>query len=487
MRLTTPICIYEKGVLSAESYIPNLGIILVGYASKLQDAAGNVVGAIESVRDVTDIRRVEAELKEAEEKYRTILETMDSGYYEVDLKGNVLYFNPALRKFLGYGNQEMKSVNFSDWVVPEEIDRVYGIFKEVRRSGNPNVDFYVRVSRKNGEKAYSAVSSFPMRDEQGDIVGFSGTVRDITALKEAKDAADAANQSKSIFLANMSHEIRTPMNAILGFAQLIERDPQLSPRSREHLEIINRSGEHLMELINDILEMSKIEAGRATFVQNTFDLHALLRNIERMFHVRTDAKNLRFLVEMVGPVPQWVFTDEGKLRQVLINLLGNSVKFTREGGIALRLSCESRKGRYGRSSVRGGGYWSRHVRRGNRSPVSGIRADPDRHPDRRDRTWPVFEPGIRPNHGRIYFGGEHRRQGNDLPVRDPRPGRHGGADAIERGEKTHSALESRSGRYPGSDRRRQGNESSASVAITWNGRISDAGSRQRGGGGSYGP
>jgi PAS domain S-box-containing protein len=334
---------YEKGVLSAESYIPNLGIILVGYASKLQDAAGNVVGAIESVRDVTDIRRVEAELKEAEEKYRTILETMDSGYYEIDLEGNVLFFNPALRAFLGYGDQEMKGVNFSDWVDPEEVDRVYGIFKEVHRSGDPNVDFYVRVTRKNGKKAYSAVSSFPMRDDQGDIVGFSGTVRDITALKEAKDAADAANQSKSIFLANMSHEIRTPMNAILGFAQLIERDPQLSPRSREHLEIINRSGEHLMALINDILEMSKIEAGRATFVQNTFDLHALLRDIERMFHVRTDAKNLRFLLEMVGPVPRWVFTDEGKLRQVLINLLGNAVKFTREGGIALRLSAKAGK------------------------------------------------------------------------------------------------------------------------------------------------
>jgi two-component system sensor histidine kinase/response regulator len=135
----------------------------------------------------------------------------------------------------------------------------------------------------------------------------------------------------------MSHEIRTPMNAILGFAQLMKRDRNLSPQSLEHLEIINRSGEHLLATINDILEMSKIEAGRTVFVPTTFDLHALIYDLERMFRLRTDSKNLRFLVEKVGHIPQWVKTDEGKLRQVLINLMGNAVKFTEEGGIVLRL------------------------------------------------------------------------------------------------------------------------------------------------------
>jgi CheY-like chemotaxis protein len=135
----------------------------------------------------------------------------------------------------------------------------------------------------------------------------------------------------------MSHEIRTPMNAILGFAQLMQRDPSLTPQSREHLDIINRSGEHLLATINDILEMSKIEAGRSVFVPATFDLHALLYDLERMFRLRTDSKNLRFLMEKVGQVPRWVTTDEGKLRQVLINLLGNAVKFTEEGGISLRV------------------------------------------------------------------------------------------------------------------------------------------------------
>jgi PAS domain S-box-containing protein len=331
----------EGGVLSAEAFIPKLGIVLVGYASPLYGSDGSIIGAIESIRDITDVRRVEAELKEAEEKYRTILETMDSGYYEVDLEGNMLFCNPALRQFLGYEETELPSLPFDAYMDRDEARRVLGIFKQVYTSGRPSGDFYWRLARKDGASAYSAASAYPVRNGRGAIVGFRGTVRDITILKEAKDAADAANRSKSVFLANMSHEIRTPMNAILGFAQLMERDPSLSAQSREHLDIINRSGEHLLMLINDILEMSKIEAGRATFVPTTFDLHALLQDIERMFHVRTDAKKLRFLLEKVGDVPRWAVTDEGKLRQVLINLLGNAVKFTEEGGIALRLTARA--------------------------------------------------------------------------------------------------------------------------------------------------
>jgi CheY-like chemotaxis protein len=130
------------------------------------------------------------------------------------------------------------------------------------------------------------------------------------------------------------------MNAILGFAQLMQRDPNLTVQLRDHLSIINRSGEHLLSLINDILEMSKIEAGRSTLLSKTFDLHGLLDDLEMMFRVRTDAKHLQLLVERVGDVPRWVSTDEGKLRQVLINLVGNAVKFTEEGGIALRIGAQ---------------------------------------------------------------------------------------------------------------------------------------------------
>src|SRR5205823_1212404 len=159
-------------------------------------------------------------------------------------------------------------------------------------------------------------------------------------VAKAKEAAEAANRAKSAFLANMSHEIRTPMNAILGFSQLMLRDQNLNSQQNQYLGIINRSGEHLLALINDILEMSKIEAGRTTLNPTTFDLPGLLKDLEMMFRVRTDAKKLSFFVELIGDVPQYIVADINKLRQVFINVLGNAVKFTERGGIGLRVRAD---------------------------------------------------------------------------------------------------------------------------------------------------
>jgi two-component system sensor histidine kinase/response regulator len=156
-------------------------------------------------------------------------------------------------------------------------------------------------------------------------------------LRTAKEEAEAANRAKSEFLASMSHELRTPLNAILGFTQIMNRDANLSEEHRNNIEIISRSGEHLLELINDILEMSKIEAGRTTFNPNNFDLHQLLDNLEDMLSLKAKAKGLQLIFEREIDLLPYIQTDEGKLRQVLINLLGNALKFTEEGGVTLRV------------------------------------------------------------------------------------------------------------------------------------------------------
>ncbi|GET40319.1 hybrid sensor histidine kinase/response regulator [Microseira wollei] len=163
-------------------------------------------------------------------------------------------------------------------------------------------------------------------------------VRQRTAeLLEAKEAAEAADEAKSTFLATMSHELRTPLNAILGFAQLMKCDSLLSPSYRENLNIIARSGEHLLALINDILDMSKIESGRMLLMENSFDFYLLLDSVEQMFQLQASQKGLTLQFERSPEVPQYVNTDERKLRQILINLLGNGIKFTQRGGVTVRV------------------------------------------------------------------------------------------------------------------------------------------------------
>lgn len=156
-------------------------------------------------------------------------------------------------------------------------------------------------------------------------------------LQIAKESADAANKAKSEFLAKISHELRTPLNAILGFTQLMTHEGTLTPNQQEYLDIINRSGEHLLELINDVLEMSKIEAGRITLDETNFDLYSLLDELENLLRLKAQSKALNLIFDRPSNIPQFICADKSKLRQVLLNLLSNAIKFTNRGSVILRV------------------------------------------------------------------------------------------------------------------------------------------------------
>ncbi|GDY12825.1 hypothetical protein LBMAG53_17030 [Planctomycetota bacterium] len=152
-------------------------------------------------------------------------------------------------------------------------------------------------------------------------------------LATAKDSAESANRAKSAFLSSMSHEIRTPLNAVLGYSQLLARDGRLVADQRKAIDVINRSGEHLLHIINDIMELSRIEAGRSTYEPSDFDLYYLLDNLDSLFRQRAQAKRLTMEVHLEKTLPRYIRTDERKLRQILINVLSNALKFTTQGRV----------------------------------------------------------------------------------------------------------------------------------------------------------
>lgn len=195
----------------------------------------------------------------------------------------------------------------------------------------------ITVSHFNADEESPLYNFLPLLEVFCRGIGFAWKrITDKEVLAKAKKEAENANEAKSIFLANMSHEIRTPMNAILGFTQFLLRDENLTEKQREKLTMVNSSGEHLLSIINDILEMSKIEAGKITIELSTFELDNLAKEIREMFQDRLSAKGVEFKQEIDSALPEYIIADENKIRQVLVNLIGNSYKFTNNGSIIMR-------------------------------------------------------------------------------------------------------------------------------------------------------
>lgn len=259
----------------------------------------------------------------------------------------IIYVNPGFEKITGYTAAEAMDKN-GRFLRGDKKDQ--DEFIEVRDAIETGRSCQVVLQnvRKNGKIFWNQLSISPVYDKDGKVTNFVGVITDISDRKEmegalaaAKEAAEVANRAKSAFLANMSHELRTPLNAILGFTQLLASDSNLTLSQRNNLDIITNSGEYLLTLINQVLDVSKIEAGRMTVNESNFDLHLLLDNIKEMFGLKAQQKELQLIVDRPEDLPRYVSTDEVKLRQILINLINNGIKFTDRGGIAVRVRSTS--------------------------------------------------------------------------------------------------------------------------------------------------
>ena len=305
------------------------------------------------IHDITPLKITEQTLAEAlrlaheaEQRFRSVVNNAPDTIYILNAKnGTQTFLNRPM--FLGYTIEEL--LDLAPLLHPEDAEMVLAHRKRLLKEGvYSHNDLEYRHRRKDGGWEWvRSRESVLSTDEDGQPQEILVTLTVTTerknaeeALKVAKAEAEAASRAKSSFIANMSHELRTPLNAILGFAQLMQRDPVMTTQE-ENLRTIMQSGEHLLSLINDILEMSRIESGQVVLTKQTVDLYTMLDNLERMLRVQSDEKRLYLEFEIAENVPHYVQADGNKLRQVLINLMGNAIKFTHEGGIDLRVNYDA--------------------------------------------------------------------------------------------------------------------------------------------------
>lgn len=310
----------------------------------IRDDRGDIVNYVGIKEDITKYKQSE----EQSTRLGRVLEESLNEIYMFDSQSLLFtQVNKGARKNLGYSIAELKKLTAVD-IKPDYTHKSFmQTVEPLLSEKKPFLLFKTQHLRKDG-------SVYPVEVHlqliQTDISSvFVAIIQDITErtkveaiLKQAKAQAEQASLAKSQFVANMSHELRTPLNAILGFSQLLAKNDNLTPKQQEKIHIINHSGEHLLSLINDILDISKIEAGQIEVHPTNFDLYALLANLNNIFKVELTKKSLSLDCHYKHNLPQYIHADKTKLHQILVNLIGNALKFTEQGGITIYVSFQKR-------------------------------------------------------------------------------------------------------------------------------------------------
>ena len=296
---------------------------------------------LECFVDITERKKIETALQTSEERFRNMVESLPDPYSEFDLEGDITFVNQAFLRETGYSRDELIGKKFSMLLDERNARLARRGYIEIYKTGHPVKNLELEWISKHGRVVLAEVSASPISRTDGTVIGFQSVYRDITerrqmeiALSRAKEAAEVASNAKSEFLASMSHEIRTPMNAILGMADLLTETP-LNKEQQKFVKIIQESGENLLGIINDILDLSKVEAGHIQIEHISFDLGKLVEQTGDILSVRAHKKGLELSCRVAPGVPTKLISDPTRLRQVLINFIGNAVKFTESGEVML--------------------------------------------------------------------------------------------------------------------------------------------------------
>jgi PAS domain S-box-containing protein len=314
-------------------------------AAPIMDVAGGMAGVVLVFHDITTRRKAEHELEISEIRYRRLFEAAHDGILILHAEtAKVMEVNGFMSDLLGYPREHFIGKELWEIGVFKDAESSKAAMATLQNLGTIRYED-LPLEHKDGRHIPVEFVSNVYREGRGDVIQCN--IRDITKRKyndqelaKAKQEAEAANQSKSEFLANMSHEIRTPMTAILGFAEMLQHKTQEKCEQLDCVEIIRRNASHLLELINEILDLSKIEASQMTVERIGCDLPVLLSEIISLMRPRAVEKGLGFAVTFQGPIPHLIQTDALRLRQILVNLLGNAIKFTEAGKIHVRITDE---------------------------------------------------------------------------------------------------------------------------------------------------
>ena len=331
---------------------------ITGHAERLLDQHGNSQGYLGIIVDITERKRMEQTLRESESVFRKLFEEAPLAYQSLDIEGNILDVNNEWLKQLGYERHEVMGRFIGDFITAESLPTLSGEFPKFKESGRVSGPVF-EFKCKDGHLKTLEVNGRISRDDEGNFIRTHCIMTDVTlreqmtkALKQhhdqleklvstrtaelaqAKDEAEAANLAKSTFLANMSHEIRTPLNGIIGMTHILRRGG-VTPVQADRLAIIETSSDHLLHTINDILDLSKIEARKIVLEEAPVGINALLANVKSILMVRAQAKGLQLQVITDTNWPD-LQGDPTRLQQALINYVSNAIKFTESGGITLR-------------------------------------------------------------------------------------------------------------------------------------------------------